>query len=162
MAAPYSTGSPELLLDVRLRAVAATLLIYATFIVIRLVTGRVVNRERVDRLTQTVKEWEDRRRKAIEAKDMKAYEKVMREKSRVERIRSELNKEKLKASLVTVTLWLIVFRAAGMVIDPGEPVIKIPFVNNEYLDAPFYVWFILNSLWAGTLVNRVLQPVFKS
>lgn len=148
------------LLQGRAAAVWATLLVYALFAALRAVGQLVVNRKVVERAEAEIRNWEERRRKAIEARDMKLYERVLREKSRVDNLKRELEKERLKASLATLAVWLLCFKvlwdAAG-----NLPAIDAPLPWG-YARITFAAWFILNSFWSGALLDKAalaLRPL---
>ncbi|HDD34369.1 MAG: hypothetical protein DRK00_00405 [Thermoprotei archaeon] len=143
----------EPLLSGRVAALTATALIYLSFAFVRAISSLVVNREKIARIEAEVNEWEERRKRAIEARDRRMYERVMRERSRIERLRWEMSKERLKGSIVSLITWLALFKLLWDAVGGGRPVVLLPLPTG-YSKAPFFTWFILNSFWAGALVDK--------
>ena len=147
-------GILEPLLEGRLSAITTTALTYAVFTLIRAASSLVIDREKVARLESLVGMWEERRKKAIEARDLKMYERVMKEKARVERARRELEKERIKGTVVSIIAWLVIFKVLLDSVGAERPVALFPLPTG-YVKLPFYAWFMVNSFWANALIARV-------
>ncbi len=145
------------LLQGRLSAVAATLIAYAVFVALRAVGYLAMDRERVRRAEAEIRQWEERRRKAVEARDAKLYERVLREKSRVDRLKRELEIERLKASTATLLMWLLCFKVLWDAVG-NVPVAEVPLPWG-YARVSFAAWFVANSFWAGALLDRVALAI---
>jgi len=142
-----------LMLQGRFSAAAATLIVYAVYAALRAVGYLVTNREKMRRAETEIRNWEERRRKAVETRDAKLYERVLREKSRVDRLKRELEAERLKASIATFAAWLACFKILWDSVG-GMPVVDVPLPWG-YAKISFAAWFLANSFWAGALLDRV-------
>jgi len=151
-------GALDPLLSGRVAALTATALMYLSFALMRAISALVVNREKIARIEAEVNEWEERRRRAIEARDRRMYERVMRERSRIERLRWEMSKERLKGSIASIIAWLTFFKLLWDAVGGGRPVVLLPLPTG-YSKAPFFTWFLLNSFWAGALIDKAWRGV---
>lgn len=125
-------------------AITSTLIIVACITFISLASSLATNEARIRELSRIVQEWEERRKRAIERRDRKLYEKVMREKARVDRIKGRISSERLKSRIVAALLWYVLFKITADVFA-GKPVILFPLFNYARID--YATWFIVNSLW---------------
>jgi len=136
----------------RFSAFGATLLVYALFAALRGVGYLATNRDKVRKAEAEIRSWEERRRKAVEARDTKLYERVLREKNRVDRLKRDLEAERLKASIATFAAWLACFKVLWDAVG-GLLVVDVPLPWG-YTKMPFTAWFLVNSFWAGALLDR--------
>jgi len=153
----------QALFSARIAPLTTTLITYAIFVLLRAISQLAVDREKVARLEAEVRRWEERRRKAIEAKDAKLFERVQKERSRVDRLRREIEVERLKGALAASVAWILL--SALLLQSVGDvTAVRIPVPWDYYLEIPFSAWFLLNSLWAATLVDRLcsLLPLLAS
>lgn len=147
-------------LERRYAALVATGLIY--LIVAAMWGARlvVVNRKKVSRIEFEVKEWEERKRRAVELRDRKLYERIMREKPRIDKLKADLELEKLKATVAGIALWFAVFKVLWDAI--GAAPIGLIASPIGYVEIPFYAWYILNSFWSGLILDRLMRIFKKS
>lgn len=145
-------------LERRYSALVATGLIYLIVAVMWGVRLVVVNKKKVSRIEFEVKEWEEKKRRAVELRDRKLYEKIMKEKPRIDKLKTDLELEKLKATVASIALWSAVFKVLWDAI--GTTPIGLVASPTGYVEIPFYAWYVLNSFWSGLIVDR-LARVFK-
>lgn len=148
------------LLQSRYAALAATALIYLIVITMRGVRFIVVNKKIVNRIESEVKEWEERKRKAVELRDRKLYEKIMKEKPRIDKLKRDLGIERLKSTIASIALWFAMFKVLWDAIGTAPAgLIASPI---GYVEIPFYAWYVLNSFWSGFIIDRLLELFKKS
>jgi len=139
----------------RFSAIGATLIAYGVFAALRAVSFLVTDREKVRRVEAEIRSWEERRRKAVEARDTRLYERVLREKSRVDRLKRELEAERLKASVAALVAWVAFFKVLWDAVG-SLPVVDVPLPWG-YARATFAAWFVANSFWAGAILDRAAR-----
>lgn len=143
----------------KLSVIAATAVVYAAFALLKLVGWLIANREKLKKIEVEVKSWEERRHRAVQARDMRLYERVQREKPRIDRLRREIELEKLKASAASFAAWLASFGLLQSLL--GDPPVALTPAPWGYTTIPLSAWFIINSLWANALLERlasILHP----
>ncbi|MEM1521630.1 MAG: hypothetical protein QW407_01610 [Thermofilaceae archaeon] len=133
--------------------IAATALIYALFALLRAVSRLVVNKAKLEKIEVEVKSWEERRRRAIQSRDMKLYERVQREQARIDKLRREADLERMKASAVSIVAWPILLTLLWRV--TGDPVVALAPAPWDYMQITFSAWFIANAVWANALLDRI-------
>lgn len=148
------------LIQSRYAALAATALIYLIVITMRGIRLIVVNKKKVSKMEFEIKEWEERKRKAVELRDRKLFEKVMKEKPRINKLKTDLGIERLKSTLASIVLWFTMFKVLWDAI--GTAPVGLIALPTGYVEIPFYAWYILNSFWSGFIVDRLLGLFKKS
>jgi len=113
-----------------------------------------MNKEKIEAMLREIGEWEERRKAAIEKKDIKAYRQILRSKPRIDRLKNQLAAERMRGSIVSMVLWFILFKFMSDIFR-GEPVVVFPLFG--YSQVNFAVWYIVISLWFAPLLNRLLE-----
>lgn len=137
----------------RFSAIAATAIVYALFAVLRVMGQLVVNRDKLRKIEAEVKAWEERKQRAVQSRDMKLYERVLREQARIDRLKREADFERMKASATAIVAWPILLTVLWRV--TGDPVIALAPAPWGYVRISFSAWFIANTFWSGALLDRL-------
>ncbi|MCS7104493.1 MAG: hypothetical protein NZ954_02880 [Thermofilaceae archaeon] len=143
------------LLQGSLSAVNSTILAYAMIGTLRGIGYLSVNKRKMKRIEAEIQSWEIKRSKALETRNLKSYNRIMREKARIEKLKREMEVERLKASVVTFVSWIILFKILWDAVGHFT-VVQIPLPMG-YVKASFSMWFLLNSIWATPLLNRIVN-----
>jgi len=120
----------------------------------RISSNILMNKEKIEAMLREIGEWEERRKAAIEKKDIKAYRQILRSKPRIDRLKNQLAAERMRGSIVSMVLWFILFKFMSDIFR-GEPVVVFPLFG--YSQVNFAVWYIVISLWFAPLLNRLLE-----
>ena len=113
----------------------------------------MMDHRKLKRIRVEIERWEERRRRALELRDRKMYERVMRERRRIERLKNEMEMERLKSMAASFVLWFTVFKLLWDAV--GEMPVGLVPLPGGYVAVPFYAWYMMHSLWAGILMERV-------
>jgi len=136
-----------------LKAVLATAVVYASFSAVRLAGWLVTDRGKVRRVEEEVRAWEERRRRALEARDVKLLERLRREQRRIERLKREAELERMKAWAAAFVAWFAILHFLGATGNLAlEIVLPAPW---GYVRSPLATWFIVSSLWSNALLERL-------
>lgn len=136
-----------------LSALIATVIVYASFATVKLAGWLATNREKLRRIEGELRSWEERRKKALQAKDIKMFERVQREQKRIEKLKQEMEMERLKSSAAALLTWIAILQLLRFLTgDPLAVALPTPW---GYVDAPLSAWFVINSFWASVLLDRV-------
>ena len=135
-----------------LSALTATAIVYASFAAVKLAGWLATNRDKLRRIEGELRTWEERRKKALQAKDLKMLERVQREQRRAQKLKQEMEMERLKSSAAAFLTWIAILQALRFLTsDPLAVTLPAPW---GYVDAPLSAWFVINSFWANQLLDR--------
>jgi len=129
-------------------------LFVAIFIVLATILNIIlVNYRKISYLTQEIITWEKTKEKAIKTKNRKLYNKVMRQKTRISNIKTEIEKEKMKGYIASAVVWIISFKILTDVF------IDINIVYAPFLGYPINItyYFILISIWLYPMLTYIIQ-----
>lgn len=143
------------LLQGSLSAVNSTVLAYAMISTLRGIGYLSVNKRKIKRIETEIQSWEIKRSKALETRNLKLYNRIMREKTRIEKLKREMEVERLKALIITFVSWIILFKVLWDAIGHFT-VVQIPLPMG-YVKTSFTMWFLLNSIWATPLLDRLVN-----
>jgi len=153
------TGALESYMEWPIVSITSTLIALFVMAVIRLSYFCIIREDKLFEYQRQIKNWEARRQKAIEKKDMKMYKRVMREKQRIERLKMQVEKRKVVGTVATTVLWIILFKFTSDIVG-SRPVVVFPLFNYSKIGYP--TWFMVNSVWAYITIDKVLRRRFRT
>jgi len=117
----------------------------------------VINEDKMRAYEKEIKAWEEAKRRAIMKKDRKLYAKVLRRETRIRRLREEIDKMRLKASGVSLVVWLLtlnlLLREAWNV-----EVVYFPLMN---IKLTLVGWYFVLSSWLYPLTTRITRALSR-
>ena len=140
-------------------SVTSTVIAFLVIVALRLIYFFIVKEDKIEKIMSQINKWEERRKRAIEKKDMKMYRRVMREEKRIGKLRSEIEKKKMVGSIVTTFSWIVFFKITSDIIG-SRPVTLFPLFNYSKIGYP--TWFMVNTLWGYIIVDRAIRALFKN
>jgi len=136
----------------------ATLIVFSMAILNSILQKVIVNVRKAKRLVAEINRWEKMRREAIQRKNKKLFQRVERERKRIDKMKFEVDKERLKTYFVSFGLWILGMKLAEILLPSGFR-IYVPPLNIE---TGFIGWYIMVSLWLFPLLIRVIaQEVYE-
>ncbi|RLE96416.1 MAG: hypothetical protein DRJ63_10575, partial [Thermoprotei archaeon] len=66
----------------------------------------IVDYNKINYLTRKIIEWERSKEKAIKKKNRKLYNKLMRQRTHINNIKTEIEKEKIKGYILSFIVWI--------------------------------------------------------
>ncbi len=135
-------------------ALTATVLSMLCVAISRAISGLITREDKLSYALEEIAKWEKKRAKALKEKDRKLYEHVLREKPRIDRLRSRVAAERAKSNVISLVLWFALFKFVSDIFA-GEPVAVLPIFNYAPVTLP--IWYVLTSLWFAPLLSRVMK-----
>jgi len=132
----------------------ALTLFMTTFILLTTILNiLLVNYKKISYLTQEIIAWEKAKERAIKTKNRKLYNKIMRQKTRISNIKTEIEKEKMKGYIVSAIVWIISFKILTDIFT-NVNIVYAPFLGRP-INVTYY--FILISIWLYPMTTYLIQ-----
>ncbi|MCD6563570.1 MAG: hypothetical protein J7K23_06605 [Thermoproteales archaeon] len=140
-------------------SITSTIIVFLVIVVLRLIYFFTVKEDEINRIMVQINKWEERKKRAIEKKDMKMYRRVMREEKRIEKLKNQIEKKKMIGSILTTISWIIFFKITSDIVG-SRPVVLFPLFNYSKIAYP--TWFMINTIWGYLLVDKVIRLFIKN
>ncbi|RLE82752.1 MAG: hypothetical protein DRJ52_01710 [Thermoprotei archaeon] len=113
----------------------------------------IVDYNKINYLTRKIIEWERSKEKAIKKKNRKLYNKLMRQRTHINNIKTEIEKEKIKGYILSFIVWIISFKFLSDIFLDID-IVYVPFINNT-INIAYY--FVLISIWLYPILIYIVQ-----
>jgi len=120
-----------------------------------LLNRKFVNREQASAWQREINKWNTEKNLAKKTGDKKLLAKVKKQEARILQLQSKMFSQQMKTSLVTFVPLIIIWQVLiGFFRDTA--VARLPgFFGGPPLDIPFFYWYMISSIFIGTLVSRM-------
>lgn len=139
-------------------SLTSIIIAFGLLLLVTFPSNLVVNEERMRAYEREIKVWEEAKRRAITKKDRKLYTKVLRRETRIRHLREEIDKMRLKASGISLVIWLLtlnlLLREAWNV-----EVVYFPLMNVKLT---LVGWYFVLSFWLYPLTTRITRALSRS
>ena len=139
-------------------SITSILIIFGLMLIVALPASLLIDEEKLKAYEEEIKRWEEARKQAILKRDRKAYLKIMRRESRIKRLREEISKARLKASTISMFMWILVMSFIFSKLNITE-VVYFPLLGTK-LD--LVGWYIVLSFWLYSPCTKILKMFSKN
>lgn len=146
---------PEWLLDAPYSTFFTLALASAVSLATTLLNRKFINKEQVTAWQHEINKWNSDKNLAKKTGDKKLLAKVKKQEPRILQLQSKMFSAQMKTSLVTFIPLIIIWQVLiGFFTDTA--VARLPgFFGEPPLDLPFFYWYLVSSIFIGTLTSRL-------